>query len=242
MLEVKNLTKTYGTKCAVNNISFKVGDGEICAFIGKNGAGKTTTIKCICGILDFDNGEILINNKSIKKDTIDAKKEIAYISDNPELYEFMTGIGYLNFVCDIYKVSNEARKQNIERYSKLFEIYENLSQQISSYSHGMKQKLAIISALVHNPKIIILDEPFVGLDPTSTHNLKELMHELTKLKVSIFFSTHILEVAEKLCDHIIIINDGNIIKQGTMKELLGDQSLESIFLELNENAWTCIFN
>lgn len=235
MLEIKNLTKSYGSKYAVKNISFSVGDGEICAFIGKNGAGKTTTIKCICGILDFDNGEILINNKSIKTDTINAKKEIAYISDNPELYEFMTGIGYLNFVCNIYKVSSNVRQANIEKYAKLFELSESLGQQISSYSHGMKQKLAIISALVHNPKIIILDEPFVGLDPTSTHKLKELMHELTKQSVSIFFSTHILEVAEKLCDHVIIINDGQITKQGTMKEVLGDKSLESTFLELDKN-------
>ena len=235
MLEIKNLTKSYGSKYAVKNISFSVGDGEICAFIGKNGAGKTTTIKCICGILDFDNGEILINNKSIKTDTINAKKEIAYISDNPDMYEFMTGIGYLNFVCNIYKVSSNVRQANIEKYAKLFELSESLGQQISSYSHGMKQKLAIISALVHNPKIIILDEPFVGLDPTSTHKLKEFMHELTKQSVSIFFSTHILEVAEKLCDHVIIINDGQITKQGTMKEVLGDKSLESTFLELDKN-------
>ena len=235
MLEIKNLTKTYGTKKAVDNLSLTVKDGELCAFIGKNGAGKTTTIKCVCGIIDFDNGEIIVNGKNIKQEPLDAKQTFAYIPDNPSMYDFMTAISYLNFVCDIYKVNKKDRRERIEMYASLFEIKENLGQEISSFSHGMKQKLAIISALVHNPKLIILDEPFVGLDPTSTHKLKNIMKDLTKLGVSIFFSTHILEVAEKLCDHVIILNDGKIVKQGTMKEVLGDESLENIFLELNEN-------
>lgn len=235
MFEIKNLTKSYGTKKAVDNISFKVEDGEICAFIGKNGAGKTTAIKCLCSILDYDSGEITIDGQNIKTNELEIKQKTAYIADNPELYDFMTAISYLNFVCDVYKVSLNDRIDRISKYAKMFEIEENLGQPISSFSHGMKQKLAIISALVHNPKIIVLDEPFVGLDPTSTHKLKELMHELTKEGVSIFFSTHVLEVAEKLCDHVIIIKDGKIVKQGAMKEVLGDDSLEEIFMEFNEN-------
>ena len=207
----------------------------MCAFIGKNGAGKTTAIKCICGIIDFDDGEILINGKNIKTETIEAKKNIAYIPDNPSLYDFMTGIEYLNFVSDIYGVSKENRKDRINHYALLFEIKDNLGQEISSYSHGMKQKLAIISALIHSPKLIVLDEPFVGLDPSSTHQLKNIMKDLTKLGTSIFFSTHILEVAEKLCDNVIILNDGKVVASGTMKDVLGNQSLENIFLELSEN-------
>ena len=235
MLEVKNLLKTYGAKKAVDNASFVVKNGELCAFIGKNGAGKTTAIKCICGIIDFDDGEILINGKNIKTETIEAKKNIAYIPDNPSLYDFMTGIEYLNFVSDIYGVSKENRKDRINHYALLFEIKDNLGQEISSYSHGMKQKLAIISALIHSPKLIVLDEPFVGLDPSSTHQLKNIMKDLTKLGTSIFFSTHILEVAEKLCDNVIILNDGKVVVSGTMKDVLGNQSLENIFLELSEN-------
>lgn len=235
MLEVKNLLKTYGAKKAVDNASFVVKNGELCAFIGKNGAGKTTAIKCICGIIDFDDGEILINGKNIKTETIEAKKNIAYIPDNPSLYDFMTGIEYLNFVSDIYGVSKENRKDRINHYALLFEIKDNLGQEISSYSHGMKQKLAIISALIHSPKLIVLDEPFVGLDPSSTHQLKNIMKDLTKLGTSIFFSTHILEVAEKLCDNVIILNDGKVVASGTMKDVLGNQSLENIFLELSEN-------
>lgn len=235
MLEVKNLLKTYGAKKAVDNASFVVKNGELCAFIGKNGAGKTTAIKCICGIIDFDDGEILINGKNIKTETIEAKKNIAYIPDNPSLYDFMTGIEYLNFVSDIYGVGKENRKDRINHYALLFEIKDNLGQEISSYSHGMKQKLAIISALIHSPKLIVLDEPFVGLDPSSTHQLKNIMKDLTKLGTSIFFSTHILEVAEKLCDNVIILNDGKVVASGTMKDVLGNQSLENIFLELSEN-------
>ena len=235
MLEVKNLLKTYGAKKAVDNASFVVKNGELCAFIGKNGAGKTTAIKCICGIIDFDDGEILINGKNIKTETIEAKKNIAYIPDNPSLYDFMTGIEYLNFVSDIYGVSKENRKDRINHYALLFEIKDNLGQEISSYSHGMKQKLAIISALIHSPKLIVLDEPFVGLDPSSTHQLKNIMKDLTKLGTSIFFSTHILEVAEKLCDNVIILNDGKVVASGTMKDVLGNRSLENIFLELSEN-------
>lgn len=235
MLEIKNLTKFYGTKKVVDNLSLTVKDGELCAFIGKNGAGKTTTIKCVCGIIDFEDGEIYINGNNIKTQSLEAKQTFAYIPDNPNMYDFMTAIAYLNFVCDIYKVDKTERKQRIDMYASMFEIKENLGQQISSFSHGMKQKLAIISALVHNPKLIILDEPFVGLDPTSTHKLKTLMKDLTKLGVSIFFSTHILEVAEKLCDHVIILNEGKIVKQGTMKDVLGDENLETIFLEINEN-------
>ena len=235
MLEIKNLTKFYGTKKVVDNLSLTVKNGELCAFIGKNGAGKTTTIKCVCGIIDFEDGEIYINGNNIKTQPLEAKQTFAYIPDNPNMYDFMTAIAYLNFVCDIYKVDKTERKQRIDMYASMFEIKENLGQQISSFSHGMKQKLAIISALVHNPKLIILDEPFVGLDPTSTHKLKTLMKDLTKLGVSIFFSTHILEVAEKLCDHVIILNEGKIVKQGTMKDVLGDENLETIFLEINEN-------
>lgn len=235
MLSITNLTKKYGTKLALDNISFKIEPGQICAFIGKNGAGKTTAIKCLTGIIDFENGEIFINGKNLKNQDLECKHDIAYIPDNPDLYEFMTGIAYLNFICDVFNVSKEDRKRDIENYASILEISSALPSLISSYSHGMKQKLAIIAALVHNPKLLVLDEPFVGLDPNSTHQLKQIMKSLVKNGASVFFSTHILEVAEKLCDHVIIISNGKIIAQGEMKNVLGNSSLEQLFLELNEN-------
>ena len=213
MIEIKNLTKSYVKgKKAVDNISFDVLDGEIFAFIGHNGAGKTTTIKSIVGILDFDCGNILINGKSIKDDAINAKKEIAYVPDNPDLYENMKAIEYINFICDMYEISKEERCKNIQKYSIMFEIDDKLNDEISSFSHGMKQKIALIAALSHNPSVLIMDEPFVGLDPKAVFDMKEIMKKMCKEKKTIFFSTHILEVAEKLCDRVAIIKDGKIVK------------------------------
>ena len=233
MIEIKNLTKSYVKgKKAVDNISFDVLDGEIFAFIGHNGAGKTTTIKSIVGILDFDCGNILINGKSIKDDAINAKKEIAYVPDNPDLYENMKAIEYINFICDMYEISKEERCKNIQKYSKMFEIDDKLDDEISSFSHGMKQKIALIAALSHNPSILIMDEPFVGLDPKAVFDMKEIMKKMCKEKKTIFFSTHILEVAEKLCDRVAIIKNGKIVKIGKMKDIMGDESLEQVFLEL----------
>ena len=233
MIEIKNLTKSYVKgKKAIDNISFDVLDGEIFAFIGHNGAGKTTTIKSIVGILDFDCGNILINGKSIKDDAINAKKEIAYVPDNPDLYENMKGIEYINFICDMYEISKEERSKNIQKYSKMFEIDDKLNDEISSFSHGMKQKIAIIAALSHNPSVLIMDEPFVGLDPKAVFDMKEIMKKMCKEKKTIFFSTHILEVAEKLCHRVAIIKDGKIVKIGKMKDIMGDESLEQVFLEL----------
>ncbi len=233
MIEIKNLTKSYVKgKKAVDNISFDVLDGEIFAFIGHNGAGKTTTIKSIVGILDFDCGNILINGKSIKDDAINAKKEIAYVPDNPDLYENMKAIEYINFICDMYEISKEERCKNIQKYSKLFEIDDKLNDEISSFSHGMKQKIALIAALSHNPSVLIMDEPFVGLDPKAVFDMKEIMKKMCKEKKTIFFSTHILEVAEKLCHRVAIIKDGKIVKIGKMKDIMGDESLEQVFLEL----------
>ncbi len=233
MIEIKNLTKSYVKgKKAVDNISFDVLDGEIFAFIGHNGAGKTTTIKSIVGILDFDCGNILINGKSIKDDAINAKKEIAYVPDNPDLYENMKAIEYINFICDMYEISKEERCKNIQKYSKMFEIDDKLDDEISSFSHGMKQKIALIAALSHNPSVLIMDEPFVGLDPKAVFDMKEIMKKMCKEKKTIFFSTHILEVAEKLCDRVAIIKDGKIVKIGKMKDIMGDESLEQVFLEL----------
>ena len=233
MIEIKNLTKSYVKgKKAVDNISFDVLDGEIFAFIGHNGAGKTTTIKLIVGILDFDCGNILINGKSIKDDAINAKKEIAYVPDNPDLYENMKAIEYINFICDMYEISKEERCKNIQKYSIMFEIDDKLNDEISSFSHGMKQKIAIIAALSHNPSVLIMDEPFVGLDPKAVFDMKEIMKKMCKEKKTIFFSTHILEVAEKLCDRVAIIKDGKIVKIGKMKDIMGDESLEQVFLEL----------
>ena len=233
MIEIKNLTKSYVKgKKAVDNISFDVLDGEIFAFIGHNGAGKTTTIKSIVGILDFDCGNILINGKSIKDDAINAKKEIAYVPDNPDLYENMKAIEYINFICDMYEISKEERCKNIQKYSKMFEIDDKLDDEISSFSHGMKQKIALIAALSHNPSVLIMDEPFVGLDPKAVFDMKEIMKKMCKEKKTIFFSTHILEVAEKLCDRVAIIKNGKIVKIGKMKDIMGDESLEQVFLEL----------
>lgn len=233
MIEIKNLTKSYVKgKKAVDNISFDVLDGEIFAFIGHNGAGKTTTIKSIVGILDFDCGNILINGKSIKDDAINAKKEIAYVPDNPDLYENMKAIEYINFICDMYEISKEERCKNIQKYSIMFEIDDKLNDEISSFSHGMKQKIALIAALSHNPSVLIMDEPFVGLDPKAVFDMKEIMKKMCKEKKTIFFSTHILEVAEKLCDRVAIIKNGKIVKIGKMKDIMGDESLEQVFLEL----------
>lgn len=233
MIEIKNLTKSYVKgKKAVDNISFDVLDGEIFAFIGHNGAGKTTTIKSIVGILDFDCGNILINGKSIKDDAINAKKEIAYVPDNPDLYGNMKAIEYINFICDMYEISKEERCKNIQKYSIMFEIDDKLNDEISSFSHGMKQKIALIAALSHNPSVLIMDEPFVGLDPKAVFDMKEIMKKMCKEKKTIFFSTHILEVAEKLCDRVAIIKDGKIVKIGRMKDIMGDESLEQVFLEL----------
>ena len=234
MLRIEHLTKKYGEKKAVDDLSLHIEKGEIYGFIGHNGAGKTTTIKSVVGILDFDEGEIFIDGKSVKKDSLECKRVIAYIPDNPDLYEFMTGLQYLNFISDIFGVGEKERKERIEKYSTAFEIKEDLASPISSYSHGMKQKLAIISALVHDPKLIIMDEPFVGLDPIASHLLKDIMREKCNEGGAIFFSTHVLEVAEKLCDKIAIIKGGKLIKSGTMEEVKGDSSLESVFLELEE--------
>lgn len=236
MLEIKNFSKEYSKgKKAVDNISLTVNDGEIFGFIGHNGAGKTTTIKSIVGILEFCEGDILIDRKSIKKSPIECKKVIAYIPDNPNIYEALTGIQYLSFIADIYKISKEQREKLIKYYGDKFEITKYLGDLISSYSHGMKQKLLIISALIHKPKLLILDEPFVGLDPKASHTLKEIMSELCNEGSAIFFSTHVLEVAEKLCDKIAIIKDGKIVAEGTTEQVKGNNSLEEVFMELISN-------
>lgn len=235
MIEIKNVTKIYnGEKNAVDNISFTVNNGEIFAFIGHNEAGKTTTIKSIVGILDFEEGDILINGKSIKKSPIECKKQMAYVPDNPDLYENMKAIDFINFICDMYEVSKEVREENINKYAKMFEMQEKLDDYISSFSHGMKQKIALIAAFVHNPDVLIMDEPFVGLDPKAVFDIKEVMKDMCKQGKTIFFSTHILEVAEKLCDRVAIIKQGKIVKIGNMKEIKGDESLEQVFLELDE--------
>lgn len=234
MLQINHLTKTYGDKIAVKDLNLHIKPGEIYGFIGHNGAGKTTTLRSIVGIQQFDQGEILIDGHSIQKEPLACKKIIAYIPDNPDLYEFMTGYKYLNFIADIYNVDSVLRQEKIKTYGDLFEITNDLGQPISTYSHGMKQKLAIIAAWMHNPKLIIMDEPFVGLDPKASHILKGMMHEVCEVNGAIFFSTHVLEVAEKLCDKIAIIKEGQLIKQGTMEEVKGDESLEDVFLELEE--------
>lgn len=235
MIEIKNVSKTYnGEKKAIKNISFDIKDGEIFAFIGHNGAGKTTMIKSLVGILDFEEGDILINNKSIKKDPINCKLEMAYVPDNPDLYENMTAIDFINFICDMYKIDIEVRKENIKKYAAMFEIEDKLNNDISSFSHGMKQKVALIAALAHNPNVLIMDEPFVGLDPKAVFDIKNIMKQMTKEGKTIFFSTHILDVAEKLCDRVAIIKNGEIVKIGKMKDIKGDSSLEKVFLELGE--------
>ena len=232
MLKIAHLTKTYGEKKAVDDLSLHIAPGEIYGFIGHNGAGKTTTLKSIAGILRFDEGEITIDGTSVKNDPLACKKKLAYIPDNPDLYEFMTGIKYLNFISDIFGVSADDRQARIRKYADLFELTNDLAQPIASYSHGMKQKLAIISAWVHEPRLIIMDEPFVGLDPKASHLLKSMMRELCDRGGAIFFSTHVLEVAEKLCDKVAIIKAGKLIRSGTMEEVKGDDSLEEVFLEL----------
>ena len=236
MLKIEHLTKTYGEKRAVDDLSLHIQPGEIYGFIGHNGAGKTTTLKACCGILQFDNGDITIDGISVKDDPVDCKRKLAYIPDNPDLYEFMTGIQYLNFISDIFDVGSADRKYRIRHYADAFELTADLAQPISAYSHGMKQKLAIISALVHEPKLIIMDEPFVGLDPKASHLLKSIMRELCDKGSAIFFSTHVLEVAEKLCDKVAIIKNGKLIKSGTMEEVKGDTSLEEVFLEMEGEA------
>lgn len=234
MIEIKNLTKIYNNKKVVDDISFTVNDKEIFAFIGHNGAGKTTTIKSIVGINDFDSGEILISGKSIKTQSLEAKKVIAYVPDNPDLYENMRAIDFINFICDMYEIDEEKRQNRILKYAKLLEIEDKLNDEISSFSHGMKQKIAIISALAHDPDILIMDEPFVGLDPKAVYDLKNIMKEMCQNNKTIFFSTHILDVAEKLCDRVAIIKNGKIVKVGKMKDIKGDESLETVFLELED--------
>ena len=235
MIEIKNVSKTYnGKKKVLKNISFKIESGEIFAFIGHNGAGKTTMIKCIMGILDFEEGDILADNKSIKEEPLECKRIMAYVADNPDLYENMKAIDFINFICDMYEVSEDIRRENTLKYAKMFEIEDKLNDDISSFSHGMKQKVALIAALAHNPKVLIMDEPFVGLDPKAVYDMKEIMRDMTKNGKTIFFSTHILDVAEKLCDRVAIIKDGTIVKVGKMKDIKGDESLEQVFLELGE--------
>ena len=236
MLKIEHLTKTYGEKKAVDDLSLHIHAGEIYGFIGHNGAGKTTTLKSVAGILQFDGGEILVDGKSVRTQPLECKKMIAYIPDNPDLYEHMTGIKYLNFIADIFGVSAQARQERVRKYADLFELTADLAQPIAAYSHGMKQKLAIISAWLHEPKLIIMDEPFVGLDPKAAHILKGMMRELCSAGGAIFFSTHVLEVAEKLCDKVAIIKGGKLIRSGTMEEVKGDASLESVFLELEDES------
>ncbi|WP_279013896.1 ABC transporter ATP-binding protein [Thomasclavelia cocleata] len=235
MLKIENLTKSYGSKKAVDNLSLHIESGHIYGFIGHNGAGKTTTLKSIAGIMEFDEGNIYIDGKSIKDDSLVCKSVMAYIPDNPDLYEYLTGVKYLNFIGDIYGVSQSERESRIKKYGDMFELTESLGEPISAYSHGMKQKLAVISALIHEPKLIIMDEPFVGLDPKASHLLKGLMRDLCDRGGAIFFSTHVLEVAEKLCDKIAIIKAGKLVVSGNTQEVIGDDSLEEVFLELEDN-------
>ncbi len=234
MLKIENLTKSYGEKVAVDDLSLHINGGEIYGFIGHNGAGKTTTLKCVAGILRFEKGEVYINGVSIKKDPIYCKSQIAYLPDNPDIYEFMTGNGYLNFIADVFKMTSAERESSIRFYSEAFELANDLNKPVSSYSHGMKQKLALISAFMHNPKLIIMDEPFVGLDPKAAHTVKGMMRAHCEKGGAIFFSTHVLEVAEKLCDKVAIIKDGKLIKCGTMEEVQSGDSLEDVFLGLEK--------
>ena len=232
MLNIQHLTKAYGEKKAVDDLSLHIAPGEIYGFIGHNGAGKTTTLTAVAGILNYDEGTILVDGVDNRKNPLDCKRRIAYIPDNPDIYDFMTGIKYLNFVADIFGVGSAERQERIRKYADLFELTGDLGQAVATYSHGMKQKLAIISAFIHEPKLILMDEPFVGLDPKAAHILKGMMRELCDKGGAIFFSTHVLEVAEKLCNKVAIIKDGRLIRQGTMEEVKGDTSLESVFLEL----------
>lgn len=234
MLTIENLTKNYGEKKAVDNLSLHIAPGEIYGFIGHNGAGKTTTLRAVAGIMDFDEGEIKIDGFSAKENSLECKKRMAYIPDNPDIYDFMTGIKYLNFIADIFGVDEKIREERIHKYADMFELTESLAQPISAYSHGMKQKLAIISAWIHEPKLLLMDEPFVGLDPKAAHILKGMMRQMCDKGGAIFFSTHVLEVAEKLCDKVAIIKGGKLIRHGTMEEVKGDDSLEEVFLELED--------
>ena len=232
MIEIKNVTKKYGNKKAVDDVSFTVNDGDIFAFIGHNGAGKTTLIKSIVGIHDFDEGDILINGMSIKERPVECKKLMAFVPDNPETYESMKAIDYINFICDMYDVDAKTREKNITKYAKLFEMEDKLNDTIDSFSHGMKQKIVLISALAHDPKILIMDEPFVGLDPKAVFDVKEVLNKMVKEGKIVFFSTHILDVAEKLCSRVAIIKKGELLKIGKMDEIKGDKSLEKVFLDL----------
>ena len=235
MLRIDHLTKTYGDKKAVDDLTLHIAPGEICGFIGHNGAGKTTTIKACCGILGFDSGDIAVDGISVRSDPLEVKRRIAYIPDNPDLYEYLTGIRYLNFIADIYAVPADARAERIRRWGDAFGLTSDLAQPISAYSHGMKQKLAVIAALLHEPKLMLLDEPFVGLDPLAAHTLKTVMRELCERGGAIFFSSHVLEVVEKLCDRVAIIKNGRLIAVGPTEEIRGSASLEDVFLELEEN-------
>ena len=234
MLNIQHLSKAYGEKKAVDDLSLHIAPGEIYGFIGHNGAGKTTTLKAVAGILNYDEGTILVDGVDNRKNHLDCKRRIAYIPDNPDIYDFMTGIKYLNFVADIFGVGSAERQERIRKYADLFELTGDLGQAVATYSHGMKQKLAIISAFIHEPKLILMDEPFVGLDPKAAHILKGMMRELCDKGGAIFFSTHVLEVAEKLCNKVAIIKDGRLIRQGTMEEVKGDTSLEQVCLELED--------
>ncbi|MBQ3321127.1 ABC transporter ATP-binding protein [Candidatus Saccharibacteria bacterium] len=234
MIEIKNVVKKYGDKIALDNVNFTIGDGEIFAFIGRNGAGKTTLIKAITGIHDFEEGDIIINGKSIKKDPVGCKKEMAYVPDNPELYENMRAIDFVNFICDMYEVPIKTREKNIKKYAEMFDLTHNMNDTIDSFSHGMKQKVALISALAHEPKFLVMDEPFVGLDPKAVADVKNVMREMVEKGGIVFFSTHILEVAERLCSKVAIIQKGKLMRVGSMKEVKGDKGLEKVFLELVE--------
>ncbi len=236
MLRIEHLTKTYGEKRAVDDLSLHIAPGEIFGFIGHNGAGKTTTLKSVAGILSFDAGEIFVDGVSVTENPLECKRRMAYIPDNPDLYDFMSGIKYLNFVADVYGVGAAERQERIRTYGDTFRLTDDLAQPVSAYSHGMKQKLAVIAALLHEPRLILMDEPFVGLDPVAAHLLKEQMRAICDRGGAIFFSTHVLEVAEKLCDKVAIIKDGRLIRCGTMEEVRGDDSLESVFLELEEQS------
>lgn len=235
MLEIQNLTKIYGEKKAVDNLTLHIKPGELYGFIGHNGAGKTTTLKSVAGILRFEEGEIKVNGISVREDPLECKKNIAYIPDNPDLYDYMSGIQFLNFIGDVFEVPAKVREERINRYADAFGLRFDLGQPVGAYSHGMKQKLAIISAWLHEPKLILMDEPFVGLDPKAAFTLKEMMRETCSAGNAIFFSTHVLEVAERLCDKIAIIKDGKLVREGTMEEVKGDESLEEVFLELEED-------
>ena len=235
MLEIQHFTKRYGKKTAVDDLSLTIQAGEICAFIGHNGAGKTTTLKACCGILPFEEGDILVDGISVRRDPVACKRKIAYLPDNPDLYEFMTGTKYLNFIADVFQVPSGQREGRIRDYAERLELTDDLVQPISAYSHGMKQKLAVISALLHQPRLMLMDEPFVGLDPKATHVLKGLMADLCAQGSAIFFSTHVLEVAERLCHKVAIIKNGKLVAAGAMEEVKGDQSLEDVFLELEDD-------